>query len=95
MKIEMISRSTATHKYRVVLEGDEVNWSDGRIITHVDRRGCLTDAEWDRIERGEDHTCVPPMGGIWNSTAPRSSRSGWASTPWVSSSISQIAGGSS
>ncbi len=68
MKIEMINRGTATHTYRVVLEGDELNWSDGRIITHVDRRGCLTDAEWDRIERGEDHPChfggtvVPGLG---------------------------------
>jgi hypothetical protein len=57
MKIEMISRGNATHVYHVQLEGEEYDWPDARIITAVDRRGNLTEQEWERIANGEDHPC--------------------------------------
>jgi hypothetical protein len=57
MQISMLERGHARHVYSVVLEGDESNWTDFRIITATDRRGELTDAEWTDIETGKQHPC--------------------------------------
>lgn len=56
MRIEMTHRGYATHEYKVTLETDqEREWTDGRLITTVDRSGLLTDEGWAEIQSGNAH----------------------------------------
>jgi hypothetical protein len=50
--IERIGAGISIQTYRVTLEPNEMQWSDYRIITAVDRKGKLTDDEWDSIVGG-------------------------------------------
>lgn len=53
MKSELILRSRSKHVYRVELTDQEKVWSHRRIITAVDRRGDLTEEQWQSIQGGD------------------------------------------
>lgn len=56
MQISMKDRGYSRHVYSVLLENDEErSWCHYRIITATDRRGELSEEEWQMISDGDAH----------------------------------------
>jgi hypothetical protein len=52
MKFESFEHGYACQHRTVVLEGEERDWCDNRIITAADRHGVCTGEDWQKIEDG-------------------------------------------
>jgi hypothetical protein len=55
--VKHISRQSAYAKniHEVELTAEESTWSDYRLITMVDRGGCLSASQWDEIRLSQSH----------------------------------------
>jgi hypothetical protein len=52
MKFLNRDKGVTIHSYCVELEPHERDWCDRRIITHCDRKGTLTNEQWQNVMDG-------------------------------------------